>query len=161
MEGNVKYLKGKEVENYGGNCSYCNKELTKDNQVDIRCSNGIVRKYSVCIKCANKFCDENRVAKKLSSVVVPPAGERIRFVNGKPVKVCSCCKKELPADDFYADVSSKDSLRTWCKTCYTKWQRENTDKKNSNNNLEKRVISLENKIDTILCKMEVLENMWK
>lgn len=50
-------------------------------------------------------------------------------------KVCSRCKKELPADvdHFYRNKRSKDGIDSWCKGCvnaaYAKWYKNNKEKK--------------------------------
>lgn len=34
------------------------------------------------------------------------------------MKICKCCKKELPFSDFYKSTKAKDGYRGKCKTCY-------------------------------------------
>lgn len=39
-------------------------------------------------------------------------------------KVCKACGKELPVSEFYADRNCVDGLRTVCKKCYMRRQKE-------------------------------------
>ena len=41
-------------------------------------------------------------------------------------KICTKCKKELPAttEYFYYAKKSKDGLRSWCKDCWKDYKRE-------------------------------------
>lgn len=36
------------------------------------------------------------------------------------LKVCSTCRKELPLDAFYRQISANDGLTTYCKVCFDK-----------------------------------------
>ena len=33
------------------------------------------------------------------------------------MKECSRCHRELPESEFYKNISSKDGLQCWCKSC--------------------------------------------
>lgn len=33
------------------------------------------------------------------------------------MKKCSRCHRELPESEFYKNISSKDGLQSWCKSC--------------------------------------------
>mgnify|MGYP001571753077 CR=1 FL=1 len=36
------------------------------------------------------------------------------------MKICRQCKKEVPLNDFYYNVGTKDKCGSWCKQCDTK-----------------------------------------
>ena len=42
-------------------------------------------------------------------------------------KICTKCKTDRPISDYYKNKGTKDGLTCWCKSCKSKYQKENPD----------------------------------
>ena len=52
-------------------------------------------------------------------------------------KICSRCKQELPLDQFYTDINSKDGYRAQCKECSKQSSKEAARRMRENRRLDK------------------------
>jgi len=76
----------------------------------------------------NWWIDEERLAKGLVTTKKPGVDYSL-LPDG--TKVCRCCQNRYKKSDFYTSTSSKDCLRTICKSCNNKQSKSYlADKKN-------------------------------
>jgi hypothetical protein len=50
--------------------------------------------------------------------------DRHRVVNGVKEKLCRNCRKWKSENQYYKEPRTKDGLKSWCKDCVLKYQRE-------------------------------------
>ena len=102
-------------------CNGCKKKLSID--LFHKNKNEPYGVHSICKQCKEKYRQENR--ERLLK------NDRKRWEQYKKqlekyplsknaTKICNCCKKELPINIFYKDLTKRDGLTTFCKSCKIK-----------------------------------------
>lgn len=111
-------------------CSYCNVEKPLEEYYIRRASkDGLDTKCKKCVKVISK---EKYEKNKLG--LIPKA-----YKHPQELKMCPSCQTEKYASNFYACISSKDGLRSYCKLCMYNKQKTNRKKTNRNKVSQKRV----------------------
>jgi hypothetical protein len=121
----MSILKDLRVPELGGVCHDCGIALDQQNQVTI--SSPIQGKgyfYSLCKKCYAQRLHNRSDLKKHTHVFIQ---------NGKAVKKCADCGKVLPVSHYGSDTSKRDGIKSSCKECAARREKERREKARQEN----------------------------
>ena len=101
-------------------CSKCHKNQPKSQYTKQKLSKDGLHCWC---KACRKIYSQNYKARKGISKPSPAKQQQIRTDVHADTKECSKCKGKMSCDNFYKSKSHRDELSSWCKSCFSEYNR--------------------------------------